>query len=91
MQDSILFNKQRCLFLLCAVQTYQQAKAARGLYDRADLVHSLYTRVSRQRNFVMTGLFHLASRAADQHLRQHEAYACQQQRATVTHHAQAMC
>lgn len=34
-----------CVF--AAVQTYQTAKAARGLYDRADLVHSLYTRLGR--------------------------------------------
>lgn len=43
--DPTLWPLLLALFL-CDLQTYQSAKAARGLYDRADLVHSLYTRVS---------------------------------------------
>lgn len=31
--------------VLACLQAYQAAKASRGLYDRADLVHSLYKRV----------------------------------------------
>lgn len=34
-----------CCCVLLLMQTYQRAKAMRGLYDKPDLVHSLYQRV----------------------------------------------
>lgn len=40
----MLFLCVLCVFV--CLQAYQAAKASRGLYDRADLVHDLYSRVS---------------------------------------------